>query len=70
MAILAIPNKARRKRSLEKGQLPAMHHGKKSTSKARINMNITLAHRSVFVKLCNNQCCIQMLTNTLICELH
>ena len=29
--IFAIPNKARRK--LEKGQLPTMHHGKKSTSK-------------------------------------
>ena len=34
------------------------------------NVNITLEHTSVFVKLCNNQCCIQMLTNTLICELH
>ena len=27
------------------------------------NMNITLEHRSVFV-ICNNQCCIQMLTIT------
>ena len=42
-----------------------MHHGKKSKSKARIFMNITLEHRSAFVKLCNNQYCIQMRTNDL-----
>ena len=36
ISILAIPDKARRKRSLEKGQLPAMHRGKKSTSNSCI----------------------------------
>ena len=41
-SILAIPNKARCKRSLEKGQLPTMHHGKTLTSKSLHNMNITL----------------------------
>ena len=54
--ILVIPYKAHRKRPLD---IQSPH-----------SMNITLEHRSMFVKLCNNQCCIQMLTNTLICELH
>ena len=68
LSILVITYKSRRKRSLEQGQLHAMHHGEKSTSKGQHNMNITSGH--YIVKLCNNQCCIQMLTNTLICGLH